>query len=292
VFLVVNGLLAGWLTVLITNFFGFSVVVVAIVFFLFPAFLGVLEVRERFSLNLTARIAALFRWVKHEHVKKAAFFIELLTGALAVVLFSTLIKFWFADISFAEARNLNRDGHVGQAYAKFIEAISLRKDEPFYYSETGWTQGAIVYSLVKDNDASSAANMAPAAAANGEKAVRQAPNNVSYWKKLADTYYNLTFFDKNEYTDRLKKAADRAYTLAPTDVSTLLVLSTYYQAVGDTERALKLVTQSTEWKPDLAEGWYKLGEVYAAKGEQERAEEYQLRAQELEPGNEEWKVGY
>lgn len=300
-FLVGSALLAGFVTILITNFFGFSVVNVALFFFLFPAFISLLAHRERFSVGILRRLRILVQKVTPR--EKALDWLHIgLYGLLVFVgmyMLSTLFNYWFADIHFASARLLNKQGHIGQAHKEFSTVLSLRQDEPYYYSELGWTEGEIVYSLMKDNDASSSADIVPIAEINAKTAVEMSPDNVLYWKKLADTYYNLTFFDINEYKDDLKKAADRTRTLAPTDVSTLLVLSNYYQRLEDFDTAIKIVSQSTQWKPDLAEAWNRLGEIYFARyqktkneTDKNKANEYRFKAAQLDPASEDYKKGF
>ncbi len=295
------GLLCALATILITNFFGFSVVNVAIFFFLFPAFLDMLTTKERFSIGIERRVRGLLSRIKIKN--RAQEWMYLILYGFCVFLgmysFSTLFNYWFADIRFAEAKQLNRSGQIGQAHKQLIESLALRKDEPLYYSELGWTESEIVYSLMKENDASSAAQVVPLAESNSLHAVTSSPNNVLFWKKLADSYYNLSFYDKAQYTDELRKAADRARTLAPTDVSTLLILSNYYERINDSDTAVKIVTQATEWKPDLAEAWNRLGELYFSKyqsgkniEDKKKAEEFREKAAALDTTNEGYKKSF
>ncbi|MDQ3099332.1 MAG: O-antigen ligase family protein [bacterium] len=301
VFMMTIGIVSGFATILITNFFGFSVVNVALLYFLFPAFIAIISTRERFSLGIISRIRSIAdRIIPHG---KTLDWLHLGLYGLIVFaglyLFSTLFNYWFADIRFSEARMLNRQGEIGQAHKQFAGALELRRDEPFYYSEIGWTEGEMVYSLMKQNDASSAADIVPHAENNSRIAVSMSPNNVLYWKKLSDTYYNLTFFDFEQYKDDLKKAADRTMTLAPTDASTLIVLSTYYERLDDLNTAIRIIAQSVEWKPDLAEGWNRLGELYFARyqktkneNDKNKANEYRYKASVLDGSNEGYKKGF
>ncbi len=300
-FLIFNGLFSGLLTILITNFFGFSVVTVALFFFLFPAFLAMTAERDRFSINLISRIKSFFAVIrlgekKLDWVQMGLYGFIVFMG---MYLFSTLFNYWFADIRFAEGKLYNRQGEIGQAHKQFAAALELRKDEPYYYSELGWTEGEMVYSLMKQNDASSAADIVPLAESNVHTSVEMSPNNVLYWKKLADTYYNLSFFDKAQYAEKLKTASDRTRTLAPTDVNTLLILSTYYEHLGDIDTAIRIVTQSTEWKPDLAAAWNRLGELYYARYQnsknivdKNKANDYRFKASQLDSFNEGYKKGF
>jgi tetratricopeptide (TPR) repeat protein len=296
------GLVSGFVTILITNFFGFSVVNVGVFFFLYPALIAILSEPKRYSLELSRRVENIWKnlsFVKSGNLEKYQFLQFTIVGVVSLVFLIKLMQFWFADIAFAEGRSFNSDGLVGRANSSFRRAVGLRDDEPFYYSELGWTQSNMVYALMKNNDASTAATLAPQAEENSTMAVTISPENVLYWKKRADVFYNLSYFDESAYRDNLIKAIERTLTLSPTDVSTFLTLSVYYERLGEYQKALDLLNKATEWKPDLAKAWYRKGEITydiykTSKNEDDkkRANEYQLKAIELSPESEEFKQQY
>ncbi len=295
------GILCGFITILVTNFFGFSVVVVALYFFLFSALLAVLASHERGSFLYKQIIGRVMRLGdrRYEIPSSVRSVSYVLIGFLFLFMMSKLISFWLADIAFSKGRSLNRQAQIGQAQKQFLEAIALRDDEPFYYSELGWTQSNMVYALMKQNDASVAAELVPIAEENSRRAVEMSPQNINYWKKLADTYYNLTFFDNELYKEKLLQTSDRTQTLAPTDVSTLLTLAIYYEEMGKLDTAQQMLERSTEWKPDFADGWYRLGNVHYQKYktlqselDKNIAEECRYKATQLQPAKEEFKRAY
>lgn len=300
VVLLLISIICGFVTILITNFFGFSVVIVAVYFFMFVALMAGLLSHERPSWlykTFVARINSLnFTFHKSQPFVYVGIVVVLLVSSYMLL---QLFAYWFADIAFSKGRSYNRQGDIGQAHTKFVEAVALRQDEPFYYSELGWTQSNMVYSLMRQNDASTAAELAPLAEENARRAVEKSPNNINYWKKLADAYYNLSLFDEKGYAEKLSNAIDRTQTLAPTDVSTLLTLSTYYEHLGRLDDALRIVEQASKWKEDLGEAWYRLGELNFRKYQETKderyrilSEEYQYKATQLEPANEDFKRGY
>jgi len=299
---ILSGLFSGLITILITNFFGFSVVNIAIFFFLTPAFIAVLSDHSRVSFKLSARIANIWRslgFVRSGSWEKYQFLQVIIAISITLLFGVRLIQFWFADIAFAEGRSFNSSGLVGRAHGSFTWAVELRQDEPFYFSELGWTESNMVYALMKNKDASTAAELAPLAEENSIHAIEISPDNVSYWKKHADVYYNLSFFDQNKYSDKLRMAIERTITLAPTDVSTFLTLSVYYVRLGDNERAMNLLNKALEWKPDLAKAWYRKGEIEYSiykksnnDDDRKKSIEYQNKAKELEGDNDEFKQGY
>ncbi|MDQ3239178.1 MAG: O-antigen ligase family protein [bacterium] len=301
--LIASGLISGMVGILITNFFGFSVVIIGIFFFLFPALLWGVNELSYPTLNIRSKILSFIGKFPLKFTNKIDKKIKVIPFALVLLLgtylMTTLTKYWFADIAIAEARSLRRDGKIGKSYPLFIHAYKLRQREPFYLSEIGWTEANIVHSLMGEDDRVEAAKYVDRAEVFSVMAVTTSPNNVNYWKKLADVYYQLSFFDATLYNDKLRKASDRTRTLAPTDVSTLIILSDYYERIGDAETAIKIMRQSLEWKPMYAQGWYRLGEIYNNLYIKEKLEqdskssiEYLNKARELERDNEQFKQGY
>lgn len=291
--------MTGFSTILITNFFGFSVVNVGLLFFLFPAFIAGVQTHERKSF-----IVSLIRKVTQipSFSQQVLWGREVGIGISSVVVVLVILQissFWIADIRFAKGRSFNRSGKLGEAHQSFLDALSLRQDEPFYYAELGWTQGNMVYALSQDNDASSAASLAPIAELNARRAVEISPHNVTYWKKLADTYYNLSYFNKDAYINSLLQTSHRAQTLAPTDVSTLLTLSTYYERGGKLDEAYAVVERCSQLKDDLGLAWYRLGELAFRKYQITHDDRYKIqsdanraRALELEPTNDDFTHDY
>lgn len=129
------GIFSGYLSILITNFFGFSVVPVSLLFFLFPAIAAVQNFEHEIHLQRTKlstfhKIAILF-----------------VVCALYFVL-STIYKYWQADIFYSNAKKHNRNGNYELAIASMNNALAINKKEPLYIAELSLATGNINDSAV------------------------------------------------------------------------------------------------------------------------------------------------
>ncbi|OGV89140.1 hypothetical protein A2Z41_01180, partial [Microgenomates group bacterium RBG_19FT_COMBO_39_10] len=94
--LLITALLAGYISILITNFFGFSVVPISLLFFLLPAMAIVLTSQPEKEPKPQKQILENKQWA-------AIILISLLS--LSTIIY--LLKFWYADTRFALAEKLN-----------------------------------------------------------------------------------------------------------------------------------------------------------------------------------------
>ncbi len=100
--------LAGYIAILVTNFFGFSVVPVSLLFFLFPAFALVESIDYKIHIDKT----------RLKFYEKVAIFFVLCT--MYYVLFC-IAKYWKADVYYN--------------YSKFDQALNISPNEAIYISK-------------------------------------------------------------------------------------------------------------------------------------------------------------
>jgi len=101
-------LLSGYIAILITNFFGFSIVPVSLLFFLFPAFALVESIDYKIHIDKT----------RLKFYEKVAIFFVLCT--MYYVLFC-IAKYWKADVYYN--------------YSKFDQALNISPNEAIYISK-------------------------------------------------------------------------------------------------------------------------------------------------------------
>ncbi|MDO8638240.1 MAG: O-antigen ligase family protein, partial [Candidatus Daviesbacteria bacterium] len=118
-FLLLVAILASYISYLVQNFFGFSVVITALFFYLFPAlaFLAT-DSTKQFSFP----IKNLF-----SHTQIAKIIVLIIAGLLLI----TLAKNFLADTYYTQGLRYN-DVSPGKAYNKFAVASNLNSGEPLY----------------------------------------------------------------------------------------------------------------------------------------------------------------
>ena len=269
-YLLVTALLASYLAILVSNFFGFSVVIVNIYFFLIPAFvltlLGLVSPNNELVLlknknSKPARNAS-------ANVADGLSIFQLLS--VVVVIFAsfyflfTLFRYWLADQSYAVGYNLDRAGDYQYAYPKLQEGITLRGDEPVFQDELANNSAILAAAFFNQNDATTAATLAKQAIEISNYVVANHPNNLTFWKTRTRIFYMLSSIDK-QYLEKSLTALVKASDLAPTDAKISYNLGVLYEQNGQLEKAITTLEKTIELKPDYRDAYYALGLFYHEK---------------------------
>lgn len=243
------GVACGWMSILITNFFGFSVVIVQLFFFLLPAMLF-LPSEDDSPVETKKSAGGVFRGI-----------LLLLTFALTTFLLFTLAKYWYADVLFAQGYHLSRNQEYLDAYKYLQSALILNKSEPFYYDEIAHPISQLAVILTDEKKASEAGYLTEEAIAASDIALSISPKNVNFWKTRTRVMYTLTAVDP-KYLDLAIDALLKAQILSPTDPKITYNLGLLYDQKGETEKAISLLNETIILKPDYRDAYIALAYFY------------------------------
>lgn len=281
--LLLVAILASIVSYHIQNFFGFSVVVIAVFFYLFPAiaFISTDSVKPFSIPKRFARYASLFNIIYSR-----PFYTKL--AKAGVIIFSSLfiinlMKFYWADTYFAAGHNAEESGNPGRAYNQISEAISLNGGEPYYLSEIGYNAAASAVAI-EEEDATISARLKEEAIADTETVLQRNPKNVSFYRTAIRAYYLISTID-TMYTTKTLQVLDNTITLAPTDPKLI-----YNKAIilGQAERddeAIQALEKTVALKPNYRDAFYTLGLFYFDAKENEKAVEMMKKVLQLIPGD-------
>lgn len=268
-----------WLTILVTNFFGFSTTVINIYFYILPAFLVVsgidrLRIQE---MNIPHQISTR---------------VGLTLSAIIVIVGSWFsLSYFVADIFYAKAENLLRVQEPNEAIKYYKKALFL-KPEHVYRDKlsTAYASLAFVRAFTEQknttNDAEIATLIRESDAANRE-ALSSSPKNPFYWKTRAKNYfvfYQLTE-DQSMY-EEADEALDNARILSPTDPKLIYTKALFYVTTLEgkktllegqkrylRETILPLIDESLRLKPNFRDGYFIKGTVFKKLGMSKSAAE-------------------
>ena len=190
-------LLASYTSYLVQNFFGFSVVSVALLFYLFPAL--------AFTATGSTKPSTLPKFLTcYSTLLSRQSFYPKLAGAAVIIIFGlmgfTLIRNYIADIYFATGNQANESGNPGRAYNFLSSAVSLNPGEPYYRSELGYAAAASASVLI-DQESTLSAQLKATAIEETNNILESHPKNVSFFRTAIRTFYMLSTIDK-EYTEK------------------------------------------------------------------------------------------
>jgi len=274
--LLILGISAGYISILITNFFGFSVVVVNTYFFIFPVFALILagfNFEKTYGFEIAKKApevkAKSFKIAKQEKLSAWGWILSLAVFIAAVYMLSFLYTSRKADISYAYGHNLDQVQQYQQAYSYLHTAIALRPGEPVFQDELAFNDAVVAVMLLSQNQqqqpssqaASLAQKLAQEAVTVGTKVVTDNPNNIVFWKTQTRIFYTLAQVDPR-YLPLALEAIKKAAVLAPSDANISYNLGILYGQTGNLDQGVVVLNNTIKLKPDYRDAYYALGIFY------------------------------
>ena len=257
----VLALLAAYLSILITNFFGFSVVITNIYLFMIPAFVfilsGILNPKKAFVFAQTKsqpKNVSIVQWVG----------ITILIF-IALYLMYSLFRFWLADKNYSLGYNLNRAGEYLQANPYLRKAVHLR-NEPVFKDELAVNEAMLAVELLSqknsdEEDLKKANLLAQEAIEINDQLTLDHEYNVVFYKTRTRIFYNLSQVD-SQYLPLSLNAIQKAAMLSATDASISYNLGVLYGQNNDIKKGIAVLENTIKLKPDYQDAHYALGLFY------------------------------
>ena len=231
-------LLAGYTSLLVTNFFGFSVVPTQIQFFLFPAI--AIAIAESGISNQESGAKKIT-----QSQKTLVFCILLATCYLILV----IGRYWNADRLYASGKNYNTLGKPDVATGYLTSAIKLEPNQATYYSDLAASYARLAVAINQQKDASGASQFTDAAITQIQKAIELSPANVNIKRTEFGIYIMLSGINPNYLIDA-RNTLEAAIIQAPTDAKIYYNLGLVYARTGEMDKALIALKKTVELKPN------------------------------------------
>ncbi|EKD91236.1 MAG: hypothetical protein ACD_30C00037G0008 [uncultured bacterium] len=284
--LFIISILAGYVSYLVQNFFGFSVVMVALLFYIYPGFvfLKTNSLNEVTSISLLSFLTSPIKNTIYKRIlyKRLVIITICLIGLMLIM---TLYRYWSADTYYKNGSSYSDAGNPGQAYNFLIQAVNLNPTEPLYRIELGYAAGSAALALSQE-DASKSSELEEQAQQQTSFALSNSPANISLWRTAIRTYFELSFLDP-KYEQKTLEVVDRAITLAPTDPKLLFNKALILDEFNKTEEALEVLKKAIELKPNYKDAYISLGDYYLKLNKKEAAKAQYETVLKLTPNDEE-----
>lgn len=255
-----SALLAGFISILITNFFGFSVVPISLLFFIFPALSVALQSnKEEKAIKKSEKITTT------EALGYAA--VCIIGGYLLL----TIGKYWEADYLYQKAVDASSKGNFTESLKNINSAIAITKTEPLYHSTLAGFYSDLA--LASTNDKSNyKQTFVDAASAELDTTIELSPRNVKLLKATANTYEDLGDLDPNYYLKALD-ILGKLERLAPTDPSVWYQRGLTFAKLDKIDEAIPSIQKTINMKPDYKLARRLLAFLYENNKENDKARE-------------------
>lgn len=262
-FLMLLGILSGFLTVLITNFFGFSVVVINLFLFLLPTFF--IKIKNNAHIQSTNYTHSKNSKISEINISNFQWLLISLIIIIAGYFLLGLFRYWYADTQYALGANLDRSSNYQQAYPLLNSAVSIIPDEPVYKDELAINLGTIAAALYSQKDKDAAAQAAQASINISNEIVQNHPNNLIFWKNRLRIFYNLAGSDTQNqtlYLNQSIQALQKSVELAPTDAKLYYNLGVLYGQMNRLPEGISALEKAIKLKPNYFDAYSALGLLY------------------------------
>ncbi len=268
------GLFLGWTTILITNFVGFSVVVVSLFFYLIPAVM--VAINNKSAPRKTQSIAS--------QVNKQQLLLLFLLMLTTYYLLRTVIFWWLADYHFAHAQAATEQSNYSTSFAEFNTAADLSPYHPNYHSEFAVTLSEMAQYFQNQKEKSLAKNLVEKAVSESAMAIEISPNNPVFYNARALTFHNLSTIDK-KYAVQAINAVLKAKELSPSDPKISYFLAIYLLNDGQIKKSLKAFEITEKLKPNYTEAIANYAKLLVDVGEKDAAVAKLEKLLKYYPGN-------
>lgn len=268
-------LASGLVALSISNFFGFSTVMVTVLMFLFAG-IGVKLFQQ--DTDETTR---------PNHSTNFESYLALgIIGICVLYGWSLIWNSWQADHLYAQGKAFRQQGDLLTATRLLEEATQISPDEALYYDELSLATAQAASILADSGQATVAAQLADQAIRLSDKTLELNDDHLNFYRTRARVFVYLASLDISfleESLATLEEAQRRAPTDAKITFNRALVVSDLRPTSDDT---LQLLQQTIEMKPNYEAARIALAEEYIARQNWAAAkEEYRYVLEKIAPHN-------
>ncbi len=241
-------LISSYITILITNSAGFSVVITSLFFFLLPALLNPQQEIPTVKLN-----------------KNKLRFLIIPVIIFLLICLKNIIFFYFADIAYSQSEEYDSKNNYQMALSFAQSSHSLNLQEPLYTNKLATIYSKLALSTEKQE-------YIDESIIYSDQTIKTSPANINFWKQRAQDYLYLSGVDTKYFSTAIA-ALTTAAKLAPTDPKISYSIGQFYETASLPEQAIPYYRQAIELKPNYDYAYFALGKIYLTKKENNLAKE-------------------
>lgn len=250
--------LSGFGSILVTNFFGFSVAPVNLLFFLYPAISISLTQKEENDEDNKSKINS---------IQKLSTF---LLGAITLFLLNSITRYWLADLNFAKAKRLNDAGIYTNARENLLKAVKYSSKEAMFWSELSENSADLSIILKEKGDQENINKLTNSAIEEVKIAEKLSPKSIGILRQITTTYIKLSQVDIN-YLLYAKDYLEKSLVLSPNDAKLYFNLGLIYANSVDTPKAIETLEKAVNLKANYKQARSSLATLYLKENEKDKA---------------------
>lgn len=249
---------AGYVSLLVTNFFGFSVVPTQLQLFLFPAIAVILA-------NSDKQIA-----IRKQKISKSQKILILVTLIATSYLLITISKYWYSDYLYNMGRSYNTQGNPDVATKYLTKVVEITANTAIYHNELASSYADIAVALNQQKNPEKAKEFADLAISESDKAISLSPANINLKRSRFGFFIKLSIINQNYLLSARDTLID-AINMAPTDAKIYYNLGLTYARIDELDKAIEVLAKTIELKSNYKEARLAYAILLVNKGQNAEA---------------------
>lgn len=249
--------LSSFAGILITNFFGFSVVPTATLLFLFPAFSTTLNTSKKRGVE--------------EGLGAGQKLAMVIPVSISLYLVFSIFNYWRADYLYARGKILssNKD-HYELARNTLLKATEKSPGEAVIINQLSKATTNLALDFLDEGNEEKTIEYLNLALSESRKSVSISPKNVNLYRERANMFIKLSLIEPS-FLLEAEKTLLEALTLAPNDAKLYYNLGLTQARIGKIEEAKKTLEYAVDIKQNYRKARLALSLVYSDLGERQGA---------------------
>ncbi len=273
--LLYSSLVAGIAALTVSNFFGFSTVMVTVLMFLFFA------ISEIFDVTLQKPLPeknTLTNW---------QYTLFIIVGISSLIGLYKIYAYHSADVAYTRAKALFAQGDINTGLQEISSAIQKTPQEALFYDTLADQYGTYALHFANAGYATEAAELTMRADAVSKVALELNDRQINYYKTRARVLINLSQLDP-KLIGEAQETLIQAQKLAPTDPKLVYNLGLVMLWQNRADDGIAYLQKAIELKPDYELPHVQLAKAYETTGEPAKAlAEWEYISTKLNPKNSE-----
>lgn len=277
-------LISGVISASISNFFGFSTVLIMVLLYVFFALAEIL-IRSKTTLKSETSAKKMATQTSTQHLS------WLQKGSIGLVALLTLIGVfsianrWRADVAYAHGKLAFSSGDAQAGLEGITKAIMLQPQEALFYDELADAYARIAVASLEAGLATEGAQLAQASVDASTVALQLNPTHLTFYKTRTRIFTLLAQYDSNYLKDSID-TLNAAISRAPTDPKLVYYLAQAEYALGNSAKAIEHLETVITMKPNYESARMYLAELYEMSGNYDAAKaQYRYVLDSIAPNN-------
>jgi len=272
-------LLAGYISILVTNFFGFSVTTVNLLFFLYPAFAFSFKNyrrKDQFKLENNKKVFS-------SSIKA----LLVINGVFTVMIIISIYRYWYADFLYSQGKKFNQAKDYSAAQSILLKAIKTDPYQPVYLDELSRsTLGLAIKTFNQKQNKELTERLFQESLSEIKEAIRLSPQNPFFVKTLSANLIQMAIIDE-DYLQETEEALKKLVQMTPVDPKVYYNLGLFYLREQKIKEATQTLEKGVELKPNHRDLHLALSVAYLKDGRKEEAKkEIEYILKKINPNDE------